>query len=93
MQYARTHYDSGNIVDVLMSEGEMRKLEVRGLEDKMAELGARHVYYVTYRWDADAARKMYRVDAAHAPSARGWYPDVPGFMGKAFTPTGAKRLV
>ena len=93
VQYARTHYGSGNSVDVLMSEGEMKKLEVRGLEDRMAELGARHVYYVTYRWDADAARKTYRVDAAHATCTRGWRPDVPGFMGKTFTPAGAKRLV
>jgi len=93
VQYARTHYDSGNIVDVLMSEGEMKKLEARGLEDRVAELGARHVYYVTYRWDADAARKTYHVDAAHAPSARGWRPDAPVLMGKAFTPAGSKRLV
>ena len=93
VQYAKTHYDSGNIVDVLMSEGEMKKLEARGLEDRVAELGARHVYYVTYRWDADVARKTYRVDAAHAPSAHGWRPDVPGFTGKTFTPTGVKRLV
>ena len=93
VQYARTHYDSGNIVDVLMSEGEMKKLACDGLEDKVAELGARHVYYVTYRWDADAARKTYHVDAAHAPGAHGWRPDVPGFMGKTFPPTGVKRLV
>lgn len=93
VQYAKTHYDSGNILDVLMAEGEMKKLEVRGLGDRMAELGVRHVYYVTYWWDADAARKMYHVDAAHAPGTRGWLPDVPDIMGKAFTPTGSKRLV
>lgn len=93
VQYAKTHYDSGNILDVLMAEGEMRKLACGGLESRMEELGARHVYYVTYRWDEDTARKTYHVDAAHAPGTRGWRPDVPDIMGKAFTPAGSKRLV
>jgi hypothetical protein len=93
VQYAKTHYDSGNILDVLMAEGEMRKLEVRWLEDRIAELGAKHVYYVTYWWDEDAARKTYHVDAAHTTGTPGWRPDVPGLVGRAYVPAGSKRLV
>lgn len=65
VQYAKTHYDSGNIVDVIMSEGEMRRIDGVPVPEAAANAKVRHVYYVTYRWDSNSAKKTYRVKALH----------------------------
>lgn len=69
VQYAKTHYDSGNIVDVLMSEGEMRRIDDLDSELASWSVDAKHVYYVTYRWKAEAG-KTYHVRARHMAKGR-----------------------
>ena len=66
VQYAKTHYDSGDIARVLESEGEMRRMDL-GVDMSVyaPPAGVRHVYYVMYRWDPEACRKTYRVRALH----------------------------
>ena len=91
VQYAKTHYDSGNIVDVLMSEGEMRRLGDLEAEMAAGSLGARHVYYVTYRWNAGAS-KTYHVYARHmAPGRTAVVTDTPEW--KRDMPDGTAKLV
>ena len=93
VQYAKTHYDCGNMTDVLMSEGEMRKLGIG--EDAVEEcrlLDVRHVYYVGYRWDADTCRKTYRVGAVHLGRCAG-AAELPVHLDKTGVPRGARRLV
>ncbi len=80
VQYAKTHYDSGNIVDVLMSEGEMRRIEDLEAEMEAGSLCAKHVYYVTFRWNAGAS-KTYHVHARHmAPGRNVCAPDIPEWL-------------
>lgn len=93
VQYAKTHYDSGNMLDVLMSEGEMRKLDTGGLHAKFTKHNVRHVYYVSYRWDADAVRKTYRVSAVHLGDRQATQADIPEFIDRTGAPKGASRLV
>ena len=93
VQYAKTHYDSGNMLDVLMSEGEMRKLETDGLHAKFAKHNVRHIYYVSYRCDADAVRKTYRVSAVHLGDRQATQADIPEFIDRTGAPKGASRLV
>ena len=91
VQYAKTHYDSGNIVDVLMSEGDMRRLGDLEAEMAAGSLGARHVYYVTYRWNAGAG-KTYHVYARHmAPGRTAAVTDIPEW--KRDMPGGTSKLV
>lgn len=59
--YARTHYESGNIRDVLMSEPEMQLVQPAA----WLSTDAIHLYYVEVSWDEDAARKQYAVRALH----------------------------
>jgi hypothetical protein len=63
VQYAKTHYESGNIVDVLMSEGEMDKLSDAEIGEIRSKV--RHIYYVTYKWDSEMEKKAYHVSAIH----------------------------
>lgn len=65
VQYAKTHYDSGNILDVLMSEGEMTEIAKETVAHECEARKVRHAYYVSYRWDADNDRKSYRVYSLH----------------------------
>lgn len=88
VKYAKTHYDDGDIVAVLRSEPEMQVMR----ENKTGTLknhGCRHVYYVSWRWDAEAARKSYWAHAAHTDGKT--FPPVP----EAFSdiPVTAVRLV
>jgi hypothetical protein len=62
--YAKTHYGDGEIIDVLLSEQEMRKLGGDGAEYCKTH-GVRHAYYVTVMTNADAAGKSYAVRALH----------------------------
>lgn len=86
ISYAKTHYDCGNIVDVLRSEVETRKVCDDMLLDTARRMEVRHVYYLTYRWDQDAGRKVYHLYALHltAPAFAGKYElpfvqrDIPG---------------
>lgn len=62
--YAKTHYGSGEIVDVLLSEPEMCRLG----ENPAAYAGkhaVRHAYYVVVTTIAEEARKDYSVRALH----------------------------
>jgi len=68
VQYAKTHYNSGDMLAVLMSEGEMRRVDA--IVEAARETHVRHIYYVTYRWNADMASKTYRVRALHLPERR-----------------------
>lgn len=68
VQYAKTHYNSGDMKAVLMSEGEMKPVD--DIAETARETHVRHVYYVTYKWDADMASKTYRVRALHLPEKR-----------------------
>ena len=80
VQYAKTHYDSGNIVDVLLSEGEMRQIDVSQAADAAKDADVRHIYYVTYRWDPEMTRKTYRVRALHLiQQQHAAHTDVPAF--------------
>ena len=91
VQYAKTHYDSGNIVDVLMAEGEMSR--IADVEAEMASglLNAKHVYYVTYRWNAGAG-KTYHVHARHmAPGRNVCVTDIPERLRDM--PEGTAKLV
>ena len=82
VKYAKTHYDDGDIVSVLRSEPEMQVTN----ESKTGTLrnhGCRHVYYVSWRWDAEAARKSYVVHATHTdgktvPPVPEAFSDIPG---------------
>lgn len=65
VQYAKTHYNSGDILAVLMSEGEMYQVDESRLIDASREARVRHVYYVTYRWDSEMANKTYHVKSVH----------------------------
>ena len=69
VQYAKTHYDSGNIVDVLMSEGDMRIVSDIDAEIASGSVSARHVYYVTYRWNSGQG-KLYHVHSRHIPNGK-----------------------
>lgn len=62
VSYAKTHYESGDIKQVLLSEPEMEEI-VTG--DRAADKDARHLYYVLTSWDPDAGRKTYGVLALH----------------------------
>lgn len=93
VQYAKTHYDCGNITDVLMSEGEMRRLgSGEDAIEECSQLDVRHVYYVGYRWDADTCRKTYRVGAVHLGKCAG-AAELPVFLGPTGVPDKAKRLI
>ena len=59
--YARTHYESGNIRDVLMAEPDMQLLHPAA----WLSTPATHLYYIVVSYDADAARKQYAVRAVH----------------------------
>ena len=90
VQYAKTHYESGNIVDVLMSEGAMDRLD----DEEIAEIRSRvrHLYYVSYKWDPEMARKTYHVSAIHMKDNH-HYPteaDLPELTGRI--PERALRL-
>lgn len=61
--YARTHYDSGDIEQVLLSEPEMEKILPGGRKETI--LKARHVYYVVYSFDEEASKKTYSAFALH----------------------------
>ena len=93
VQYAKTHYDCGNITDVLMSEGEMHRL---GAGDdvlvKCICVDVRHVYYVAYRWDAETSRKTYRISTIHLDRPV-YASDLPDRLGRGYAPKGARRLV
>lgn len=65
VQYARTHYNSGDILAVLMSEGNMHEVGEGGVVDVARGARVRHVYYVEYRWSPDTGTKTYRVRALH----------------------------
>lgn len=95
VQYAKTHYDSGNMLDVLMSEGEMQELDRRdgGLAETCKAKGVRHIYYVSYRWNADACRKTYHVAARHPRNGVAGDSDIPEFLDRSGVPKGAARLV
>lgn len=67
VQYAKTHYDSGDIAAVLMSEGEMRQIAESDVIEAASGIHARHIYYVMYRWDVDTAKKTYKIKALHLP--------------------------
>ena len=68
--YAKTHYGAGEIVDVLLSEQEMRKLGDNAAEYCKTHV-VRHVYYVTATTNADAAGKSYAVRALHTSRVTG----------------------
>jgi len=74
IQYAKTHYDSGQIVDVLLSETETRKVEERMAVDTVQTRGIQHVYYLTYTWESRTGRKAYRLYAKHFKSP--YYADL-----------------
>lgn len=61
IQYAKTHYDSGDIVEVLLTEPEMRMAE----DNEIYDAGVRHIYYITYRYIASSARKVYKSHVIH----------------------------
>jgi len=93
VQYAKTHYDSGNILDVLMSEGEMLQLDKDTVVDECAKHKVRHVYYMAYWWDATSARKTYRVWVGSVKQGRAGLVDVAQFLAATSVPTGSRRLV
>ena len=70
VQYAKTHYDSGNIADVLMSEGEMCRVDDKETVRAATDAQARHLYYVTYKWNLDTNKKTYKVHALHLNGRR-----------------------
>lgn len=91
VQYAKTHYDSGNIVDVLMSEGSMSRIADIDAEMAAGSVDAKHVYYVTYRWNAGAS-KTYHVHARHmAPGRNAGVTDIPEWQRDM--PDGTSKLV
>lgn len=62
--YAKTHYDCGNIADILRSEPEMRDADLDVLY-LARSYGIRHFYYIAYRWDEHARKKNYRAYVRH----------------------------
>ena len=93
VQYAKTHYDSGNMLDVLLSEGEMHKIDSDRVPETCTAKGVRHMYYVSYRWNADNARKTYHVAAKHLRSGAAGQADIPDFIDRSGVPSGRTRLV
>ena len=93
VQYAKTHYDSGSITDVLLSEGEMQDLDRENLAETCKAKGVRHMYYVSYRWNADACRKTYHVAARHRKNGAFGNADIPESLDTSGVPRGADRLV
>lgn len=95
VQYAKTHYDSGSITDVLLSEGEMQELDRQdgGLTETCKAKNVRHMYYVSYRWNADTCKKTYHVAARHPKNGAIGDSDIPDFLDRSGVPKGAERLV
>lgn len=84
--YAKTHYDSGEIVDVLLAEPEM--LREPDVTCAATLAGVRHVYYVLVKPVPDEGRKIYAALAIHADSPTA--ADVPDF--EADIPAGARPI-
>lgn len=95
VQYAKTHYDSGSITNVLLSEGEMQELDRQdgGLAETCKAKNVRHVYYVSYHWNADACKKTYHVAARHPKNGAIGDSDILDFLDRSGVPKGAERLV
>lgn len=89
VSYAKTHYESGDIKQVLLSEPEMEEI-VTG--DHAADKDARHLYYVTASWDPDAGRKTYGVLALHSKKGEFAGDRMPVFA-KNIESFGPKRLI
>ena len=85
VQYARTHYEDGNIREILLSEPDMRQIsDDRYLLNNTVYAEVRHVYYVEYKVNARAGKKSYLISALHFSS----YHE----LGKEHIPTRADRL-
>lgn len=84
IQYAKTHYDCGNIVDILLAESDMRRVDVRDVSSLAERDSVRHVYYITYKWDPDTLKKVYHLFATHL--------DEPAFAGNTELPDEQRRI-
>lgn len=88
VSYAKTHYESGDIKQVLLSEPEMEEVFTG---DREAGESARHLYYVLASWDPDAGRKTYGVLALHLKKGECADARMTHFADNV--PSEAKRLV
>lgn len=93
VQYAKTHYDSGNMLEVLKAEGEMLQVDAASVAEECAKAKVRHVYYVSYRWNAETSSKTYRVSAVHLKRGAEGVVDVPGHIGASGAPDASVRIV
>ena len=85
VQYARTHYEDGNIREMLLCEPDMLSIaDDRYLLDNSIHSEVRHVYYVEYKVNARAGKKSYSVSALHFRSCNE--------LGKEHMPARADRL-
>lgn len=65
VRYAKTHYDDGDILQILLSEGEMQCVPTENLKAFIRDTDVRHVYTVAYRWNAETGKKTYLAAANH----------------------------
>ena len=66
VQYARTHYEDGNIREILLSEPDMLSIaDDRYLLDNTVYAEVRHVYYVEYKVNSRAGKKSYSISSLH----------------------------
>lgn len=77
VRYAKTHYDDGDILKILLSEGEMRCVPVENLKAFIRDTDVRHVYTVAYRWNAETGKKTYAASVNHL-GEKTRLTDVPG---------------
>lgn len=67
IQYAKVQYESGDITQILLAEMEMKIIATERAVEYLQTVKSepRHLYYLTVRWDEQAAKKSYRVYVRH----------------------------